>query len=134
MNSTNCPICEERIPLTKKVSHLDRICCPTCEALLEVLNTNPIEVDWIYYDEEFDLDKNSHNTRSKYANCPLCRVEVHIDQYMKEGHRVICTGCDAILEIVSIVPLELDWPFGDDYENQYQDYDSYGESYKEYPQ
>jgi uncharacterized protein YbaR (Trm112 family) len=133
MDTVNCPICEEKIKLSKKVSFLDRLSCPTCDALLEVINTNPIEIDWIYYDEEFGSAGNTHSTNSNHANCPLCREEIHIGSRLKVGHRLICSGCDAILEIVSIVPLELDWPFGGDYESQYQDYDSYGESYRNNP-
>lgn len=133
MNTVNCPICEERIKLSKKVSLLDRLCCPTCNALLEVINTNPIEIDWIFYDEAIESDGNARSANSNHANCPLCREEVHIGSRLKVGHRLICPGCDALLEIVSIMPLELDWPFGDDYESQYQDYDSHGESYKDIP-
>lgn len=133
MNIATCPICEEKIRLSKKVSILDRLCCPTCDALLEVLSTNPIEIDWIYYDEEFEPNNNAKSTNLNHANCPLCRESIHIGSEKKIGHRLICAGCDALLEIVSVVPLELDWPFGGDYENQYQDYDSYGESYQEYP-
>ena len=133
MNMATCPICEEKIKLSNKVSILDRLTCPTCDALLEVLSTNPIEIDWIYYDEESEPKLTAKSTNSNHANCPLCRESIHIGSERKIGRRLICAGCDALLEIVSVVPLELDWPFGGDYENQYQDYDSYGESYQEYP-
>jgi hypothetical protein len=45
---------------------------------------------------------------------------------------VICTGCDAQLEVVSLVPLELDWPYGGGSEYYYQDDDYYEENYDHY--
>ena len=40
MNEAQCPICEERIKFGKKVKFLERTTCPTCNALLEVVNTD----------------------------------------------------------------------------------------------
>ena len=45
------------------------------------------------------------------------------------GDRVICPGCDAQLEIVSLVPPELDWPYDDGYDYYYRDDDFYEEGY-----
>lgn len=131
MNTIKCPICEEKIKLNRKVSLLDRISCPTCDALLEVTNTNPVEVDWIYFDEEPEPNNSHRGKRTNFASCPLCRENVHIGSNMGVGHRLICPGCDAQLEIVSLIPLELDWPFGNDYDARYIDYDSFSESYND---
>ena len=131
MNTAYCPICEERILLGKKISILDRVCCPTCEALLEVLNTNPIEIDWIYFDDEFETYGRNRMQQTKKAICPLCREDVPIGSYMKEGHRVFCPGCDSVLEIVSVVPLELDWPYDGEYEYRYRDHNSFLDSYRD---
>jgi hypothetical protein len=48
---------------------------------------------------------------------------------MKVGNRVICPGCDAQLEIVSLIPLELDWPYDAGFDYYYQDDDFYEESF-----
>lgn len=133
MNITYCPICEERIQLGNKISILDRLCCPTCEALLEVLNTDPIEVDWIYFDDKVDTFGKDPFQKTKRASCPLCREDVPISSYMKAGHRVFCPGCDSLLEIVSVIPLELDWPFDSDYDYHNRDHSSLLDSYKNYP-
>lgn len=133
MNIAYCPICEERILLGKKINILDRLCCPTCEALLEVLNTNPIEIDWIYFDDKLDTYGRHHVRQTKQAICPLCHDDVPIGSYMKEGHRVFCPGCDSILEIVSVIPLELDWPFDSDYDYPYREFGPFLDSYKNFP-
>lgn len=133
MNITYCPICEERIPLGKKISILDRLCCPTCEALLEVLNTNPIEVDWIYFDDKVETFGRDRFQKTRQASCPLCREDVPIGSFVKAGERVFCPGCDTLLEIVSVIPLELDWPFDSDYDYHYRDHSSFLDGYKNYP-
>jgi hypothetical protein len=133
MNKAKCPICEEKILLNEKVKFLDRVSCPTCDALLEVVNTSPVELDWIYFDEDSNNNGKERHQKSGSARCPLCHENVHIGKNMKVGNQVICTGCDAQLEIVSLVPLELDWPFGGGgYDYYSQDDDYYEESYDEH--
>lgn len=116
MNKAHCPICEEKINFGKKVKFLERTTCPTCEALLEVVKTDPIELDWIYYDEHGSSNGRNRSKSLNYAQCPICRENLYIGPQMKVGYRLICSGCDAQLEIVSLVPLELDCPFNDDYD------------------
>jgi lysine biosynthesis protein LysW len=50
------------------------------------------------------------------GTCPFCKEAVEIKKTAKEGDIVICKACEAELEIVSLKPLELDWPL-DDYED-----------------
>lgn len=126
MNKSNCPICRETIQINENVNFLDRVSCPTCHALLEVVGTSPLELDWIYYDEHNPVDSHGRNHKSDSAKCPLCRENVHISSQMRVGSSILCPGCDAQLELVSLVPLELDWPFDDGYE-----YDSHGDDYYE---
>jgi glutaredoxin len=130
MNMAKCPICDEKIKLGKKVKFLERTTCPTCEALLEVINTDPIEFDWIYYDDHNDSNGRERVKSPNNSRCPLCREVVHIgSSQMKVGNRVICPGCDAQLEIVSLIPLELDWPYDAGFDYYYQDDDFYEESF-----
>jgi len=53
-----CPDCGEKITLRGSV-HIGReVICPNCDAELEVVETDPLQLDWIseeyeaYYDEE----------------------------------------------------------------------------------
>lgn len=132
MNTAKCPICEEKIEVGKKVKFLERLCCPTCEALLEVVNTDPIELDWIYYDEHYDSNGRERSKTPKNAKCPLCRDNVHIGSLMKVGSRVICPGCDAQLEIFSLIPLVLDRPYDGGYDYYFRDKDALEEKFDDY--
>lgn len=133
MNTAKCPICDEKIELGKKVKFLERFSCPTCEALLEVVEMDPIALDWIYFDEHYESNGRERNKSSSNAKCPLCRENVHISSsQMKIGYRVICSGCDAELEIVSVIPLELDWPYDGGYDYYFRDDDSLEESFDDY--
>lgn len=57
-----CPDCGEKITLRGSI-HIGReVVCPNCDAELEVVETDPLELDWIgedyeaYYDEEEEED------------------------------------------------------------------------------
>lgn len=129
MNIAKCPICEDRIKLGEKVKFLERHCCPTCDALLEVVNLDPLELDWIYYDEYYDSNGKERSKTPKSAKCPLCRDDVTLGSQAKIGNRVICRGCDAQLEIVSLYPFELDWPYDGGFDYYFRDDDSFEEGY-----
>lgn len=60
---SKCPMCGEKIKLSHKVWLGQDVICPVCDAELEVVNLNPVELDWVgeedYYDDdepEFDDD------------------------------------------------------------------------------
>ena len=57
------------------------------------------------------------------AKCPLCgeRVRIKGSPYIHQG--VDCHGCDAMLEVISLKPLSLDWPYDDDFFPSYVDED-----------
>ncbi len=50
------------------------------------------------------------------TNCISCDEEIRIRQPLKIGMLVTCADCGAELEVVWLDPLELEWPFIDDYE------------------
>lgn len=54
--SALCPDCGERVPLTMPVRLGMRVTCPNCEAELEVVETEPIELDWVYEDDDYEYD------------------------------------------------------------------------------
>ncbi len=50
------------------------------------------------------------------TNCIGCDAEIRLRQSPKIGALVTCAECGAELEVVWLDPLELDWPFIDDYD------------------
>lgn len=58
------------------------------------------------------------------GKCPMCNSDVSIPTNAKEGDLVFCDSCDAELEVVSLRPLELDWPLDEyDYDSDYEEYE-----------
>ena len=57
----SCPDCGERIQLKGTVQVGLQVTCPNCDAELEVIETDPVELDWVYdgdgYDDE-DQDED----------------------------------------------------------------------------
>jgi alpha-aminoadipate carrier protein LysW len=56
MASAYCPDCDERIVLNPNPRVGKRITCPHCEADLEVIGVDPLELDWVYDWDEDDED------------------------------------------------------------------------------
>jgi lysine biosynthesis protein LysW len=64
------------------------------------------------------------------ANCIGCNTDIRFRQSPKIGMLVTCEECGAELEVVWLDPLELDWPFIDDWDEDEEDeplslYDDY---------
>ena len=55
--TTECPDCGERIALQLPVRRGDLVNCPNCDAELEVIGTDPVELDWVY-EESDDEDED----------------------------------------------------------------------------
>ncbi len=49
-----CPSCEGEIKLAQKIELGQKVRCPHCFEDLEVIETNPIELDWAYEEEDWD--------------------------------------------------------------------------------
>ena len=54
----DCPDCGARITVPSPVRIGQQVLCPNCDAELEVIDTNPVELDWVYEDEENDEDED----------------------------------------------------------------------------
>jgi lysine biosynthesis protein LysW len=53
------------------------------------------------------------------AICPDCGEEINLKGKIELGRQVTCPYCEAELEIVETVPVELDWRSeSDDYEDE----------------
>ena len=54
-----CPDCNERIRIGGTIRLGRKVTCPNCEAELEIVETGPVELDWVaddYADEDEDED------------------------------------------------------------------------------
>ena len=47
--------------------------------------------------------------QAKIVECPDCGQEITLQGAIKVGRRVTCPNCEADLEVVETVPLELSW-------------------------
>jgi alpha-aminoadipate carrier protein LysW len=54
MANAYCPECDEKIVLNPTPKVGKRLTCPHCDADLEVIGVDPVELDWVY--EESDED------------------------------------------------------------------------------
>lgn len=50
-----CPECDSLIIFRDEPQTGNRINCPTCEAYLFVVGLHPIELDWVYLDDQIKL-------------------------------------------------------------------------------
>jgi len=46
--STYCPDCDEKIVLQSPPRLRQKLTCPHCDAELEVISVDPLELDWVY--------------------------------------------------------------------------------------
>ncbi len=57
MATTNCPDCDGKIVLSI-VKLGQKLTCPHCDAELEVISVDPLEVDWAYdWSEDDELEE-----------------------------------------------------------------------------
>lgn len=49
-----CPDCEDNITLKGEIEWGQAVVCPHCGTNLEVINIDPVEVDWAYEDSGYD--------------------------------------------------------------------------------
>jgi lysine biosynthesis protein LysW len=47
---------------------------------------------------------------SRKVNCPSCGFNIHLWEEPELEQCVICDFCNAVLEVICLDPLELDWP------------------------
>jgi lysine biosynthesis protein LysW len=52
--SAVCPDCGRAIQIKSPVRMGQEIACPHCDAELEVIETDPVELDWIYEDDVYE--------------------------------------------------------------------------------
>jgi lysine biosynthesis protein LysW len=53
-----CPACEGQINLQGKVEMGQSVVCPHCSEDLEVIDIEPLELDWAFDEEDWDEDED----------------------------------------------------------------------------
>jgi len=53
-----CPDCGKTIHIKNPVRMGQEIACPHCDAELEVIETDPVELDWVYEDDVSDEEED----------------------------------------------------------------------------
>ncbi len=56
-----CPDCGEKIPLSPPIRLGAQVTCPNCEAELEIVETDPVELDWVYEDDDYDYEQEDED-------------------------------------------------------------------------
>ena len=108
MNIARCPLCKEDIKADRKLKLKQRLICPVCDAVLEVVRLNPIELDW-FCEDEFNFNELDHSDSEWKAKCPLCGEKIETGLNLRLGQHITCPVCHEEIEAVSLYPLELDW-------------------------
>jgi len=49
-----CPSCGETMKLSDKPRLGEKVTCPACQEMLEVVELNPVELDWAFEDDDDD--------------------------------------------------------------------------------
>lgn len=57
------------------------------------------------------------------AVCPDCGHMVPVEGKPKKGQWVVCSHCNADLEVVNLSPLELDWAYYEESDDEEQFWD-----------
>jgi lysine biosynthesis protein LysW len=57
----SCPECDADIHFRKEPSEGQRLSCPNCGAYLEVIGLSPIELDWVYDEEQFMVGEEEYD-------------------------------------------------------------------------
>ncbi len=52
-----CPSCGEDIKLSGRPTLGQRVRCPHCDADLEVIDLEPLELDWVDYEEDWEEEE-----------------------------------------------------------------------------
>lgn len=70
MNSAECPSCEAKIVFNARPQMSQQVVCSTCDARLEVVWLDPLELDWAYDDEDYDAYDAFDEDESDYEEVP----------------------------------------------------------------
>ena len=114
MKKFECPVCGENTMGIRKLREGQCFPCTNCESILEVIHTDPIELD-VYYSEgdEPVLRFNDPNTyhHKDVLKCRVCERRIYPDKTLWIGDVVACRICGAEHQVINLKPIELDVPY-----------------------
>ncbi|HUV94098.1 MAG TPA: lysine biosynthesis protein LysW [Anaerolineae bacterium] len=64
MPLATCPGCDGDIMIPYRAKIGDGVTCPSCGAELEVVDTDPIDLDWAYDDSDYEHDDGDDDDES----------------------------------------------------------------------
>jgi len=67
MITAECPLCGEKIYLGLILKYGQAVFCPFCQSMREVVNLQPIELEWVYFDSELAEQTNLKRTKTQTA-------------------------------------------------------------------
>ena len=67
----------------------------------------------------------SVNANAITASCPDCLVQIRFRKAPELEDLVTCPECEALLEVVQLKPLRLDWAYSDEFEETYEGEDGW---------
>ena len=103
-----CPVCSEGILFSSKPSWGRTTTCTLCETKLVITSLTPITLGEYYEDEEYGYMETDWHENSS-LRCPLCDGLIGDEKDVKIYTQIICPDCDAVLEVCSVDPVELDY-------------------------
>jgi len=132
MSTAVCPCCEEDISISCRVKIGSKVTCLECGTPLEVVQLDPIELDYALaeeddQEEEWDDEESSEEQDVLTAVCPICYEEILVPgRYARSGQEISCPECDSPLKVIQLDPIELDYALAeeDDQEEEWDDEES----------
>ena len=109
-NETICPECEHRLNVGAHPFLGQKIRCPRCETGLAVINLRPLELDLPMPTSRSVRQEKKKSTVE--VPCSECDHIIKLSAHARPGQQVTCPECQALLQVVSSGPLELDLAMG----------------------
>ena len=109
MEETKCPVCGGKLKVKDYIELGGHQTCNWCDSILEAISLKPLRFNAIYDDDVFEAEQ--HNRRKYNDNvpkCPLCGEKLQAYHKLKVGNTVVCSACDAEMEVIKVNPLRLE--------------------------
>lgn len=127
MEKIECPVCGEMVQIPKKPKKGICFPCPICDSILQIIMTNPIEVDVFDFEGEerlFGFGNPEKSAKVDLVKCPVCKKLIHLESRVWIGDRITCGSCGSEYQVVGLNPIEIDIPYdGDDLNLMDDDHD-----------
>jgi|GEM_PF-679752 DNA-directed RNA polymerase subunit M/transcription elongation factor TFIIS len=134
MNKIECPICGNLIQYSGKPYEGQYFTCTACESMIEVIMTDPIELDVYQYEGEelvFGINSPNNHANKDMIRCTQCKKMIYPPKKLWVGDLVTCFACGAEHQVVGLNPIVLDIPY-DGSDIDFMDEDFEGSPYDLY--